>query len=125
MCWSEAASYGMAGLGAGATVWTAAKGHRWPIPLTLGYFTVIEALQAAGYQVVDRCGDPANRAITLLSYLHIAFQPPVINAFAMELIPAGSARWKSARSPKPDRADSQPSMWSTCRCPATASAGLP
>ena len=47
----------------------------------------MEALQAAGYAVVDECGTPSNKAITLLSYLHIVFQPFFINAFAMELLP--------------------------------------
>lgn len=97
MCWSETASLAMVGLGAGATVWTAARRRRWPVPLALGYFTAMEALQAAGYWVIDDCGSPANRAITLLSYLHIAFQPLVINAFLLELVPQEvrrrAARW--------------------------------
>jgi hypothetical protein len=48
----------------------------------------MEALQAAGYAVIDQCGVPSNKAITLLSYLHIVFQPFFINAFAMELLPS-------------------------------------
>jgi hypothetical protein len=47
----------------------------------------MEALQATGYAVVDQCGTTSNQTITLLSYLHIAFQPFFINAFAMELVP--------------------------------------
>jgi len=88
MCWSEAASLGMVGIGAVATGVTMMRREPAAIPVALGYFTVMEALQFAGYQVVDDCGSPANRAITLLSYLHIAFQPFVINAFMMELVPA-------------------------------------
>ena len=45
----------------------------------------MEALQVAGYAVVDQCAAPANQAITILSLLHIIFQPFFINAFAMEL----------------------------------------
>lgn len=56
--------------------------------ITLGYFTIMEALQVAGYLVLDQCGTPANKTVTLLSYLHIVFQPFFINAFAMELVPA-------------------------------------
>ncbi len=55
--------------------------------LTLGYFSAMEALQVAGYAVVDQCGTFENRAVTLASYLHIAFQPFLINAFALELVP--------------------------------------
>jgi hypothetical protein len=63
------------------------RGDRKAIWLTLGYFTFMEALQATGYAVVDQCGTPGNRAVTLLSYLHIAFQPIFINAFAMAIAP--------------------------------------
>lgn len=55
--------------------------------LTLAYFTLMEVLQLAGYKVIDQCGTPANISVTFLSYLHIAFQPLFINAFAMELVP--------------------------------------
>ena len=87
MCWSEAVSVAMVGVGAVATVVVAARGQPRAIWLTLGYFTAMEALQAAGYSVVDQCGAPSNRAITLLSFLHIVFQPLFLNAFAMELVP--------------------------------------
>ncbi|MDJ0971825.1 MAG: DUF5765 domain-containing protein [Kiloniellales bacterium] len=87
MCWSATASIAMVGAGAVATVVVAKRGEPRAIWVTLGYFTVMEALQAAGYAVVDRCGAPSNQAITLLSYLHITFQPFFINAFAMELVP--------------------------------------
>lgn len=78
----------MVGIGALATGIAAARGQPRAIWLTLGYFTVMEALQAIGYGVVDQCGTSSNRAITLLSYLHIVFQPFFINAFAMELVPS-------------------------------------
>lgn len=87
MCWSESVSIAMVGVGAVATVVVAARGQPRAIWLTLGYFTAMEALQAAGYAVVDQCGAPSNRAITLLSFLHIVFQPLFLNAFAMELVP--------------------------------------
>ena len=77
----------MVGIGAVATGVVAARGQPRAIWLALGYFTVMEALQATGYAVVDKCGTPSNQAITLLSYLHIVFQPFFINAFAMELVP--------------------------------------
>lgn len=86
MCWSEAATLSMVGIGAVATVVTARRGEPKAIWLTLGYFTAMEALQAIGYSVVDDCGSPTNQSVTLLSYLHIAFQPIFINAFAMALM---------------------------------------
>jgi hypothetical protein len=93
MCWSETASYAMVGLGAASTLLTWSKGQPAGIWGTIGYFTAMEALQAWGYAVVDQCGTPGNTSVTLLSYLHIAFQPIVINIFCMALIgPAITAR---------------------------------
>ncbi|MGI9355400.1 MAG: DUF5765 domain-containing protein [Rhizobiaceae bacterium] len=88
MCWSATASIGMVALGTVATAVAISRGQPRAVWLTLGYFTVMEALQIAGYAVVDQCGTPANQAITALSFLHIVFQPFFINAFAMELLPA-------------------------------------
>lgn len=86
MCFSLSVSVAMVGLGGAATALTIRRVETPAVPLTLGYFTVMEALQVAGYLVIDQCGVPANQAVTLLSVLHIAFQPFVINAFAMALM---------------------------------------
>ncbi len=87
MCWSESASVAMVGLGTAATVVTLRRGEPAAIPVTLGFFTLMEVLQVGGYRVLDACGLSANRGITLLAYLHIALQPLVINAFAMATAP--------------------------------------
>lgn len=87
MCWNLAATATMVGVGSVATAGTALRGDAPAIPLTIGYFTLMEALQTAGYLVINRCGDPVNQVVTLLSVLHIVFQPFFINAFAMELTP--------------------------------------
>lgn len=88
MCWSEGASVAMVGIGAVATVITARRGEPAAIPMTLGFFTVMEALQVGGYWVLDDCRLASNRTVTVLSYLHIALQPLFINAFAMAIAPA-------------------------------------
>ncbi len=92
MCWSFAASATMVTVGTAATA--IAMRRRLPaiVPAIVGYFTLMEALQTAGYLVADTCGTPANRAVTLLSYLHIVFQPLVINAFGMHLLPGEVSR---------------------------------
>ena len=87
MCWSIEASVAMTSVGGVAAAVTYMRNDPPAIWLTIGYFTVMEALQVAGYAVVDQCGTPANKAVTIASYLHIAFQPIFINAFAMELVP--------------------------------------
>lgn len=87
MCWNIEASAAMVVAGAAVTGFAWRQGQPAGIWVTLGYFTAMEALQVAGYLVVDQCGTPENRTVTLLSYLHIVFQPLFINAFAMELVP--------------------------------------
>lgn len=87
MCWTMGVSAAMVALGGAATAVSVRRGDAPAIPVALGYFTVMEALQVAGYAVIDQCGTPANQTVTLLSVLHIVFQPLVINAFAMELVP--------------------------------------
>jgi hypothetical protein len=88
MCWSPEASAAVVAAGAVATVVTARRGESAAIWGTMAYFTVMEALQFAGYVVIDQCGTPPNRAVTGLSYLHIAFQPLFVNLFALQLVPA-------------------------------------
>lgn len=88
MCWSIEASAALVVAGAVATGIAHHQKQPAAIWLTLGYFTAMEALQVAGYAVLDQCGSPANKTVTWLSYLHIVFQPLLINAFAMELVPA-------------------------------------
>lgn len=92
MCWSESASVAMVGLGAIATVVTANRSEPRAIPVALGFFTIMEALQVGGYWVLDECQLTANRNITVLSYLHIALQPLFINAFAMATAPNAVSR---------------------------------
>jgi hypothetical protein len=76
----------MAAAGTAGAAVALRRGDPPAVPLTLGYFALMEALQFGGYAVVDRCGTPANETITWLSMLHIVFQPFVINAFAMTLV---------------------------------------
>lgn len=96
MCWSEGASIAMVGIGAVAAGVTWARGEPRAIPVTLGWFTLMEALQVAGYQVVDSCDSPANRVVTMASYAHIALQPLFINAFGMAITgPAVTSRMRA------------------------------
>lgn len=74
--------------GGAATAVALRRGESKAIWVTLGFFTLMEALQAAGYAVVDQCGNRVNQTITVASYLHIAVQPLFINAFAMAIAPS-------------------------------------
>jgi hypothetical protein len=77
----------MVGAGTVAASVTAKQGRPAAIPITIVYFALMEALQAAGYLVVDQCTSALNQTIAILSVIHIIFQPFFINAFAMELVP--------------------------------------
>jgi hypothetical protein len=87
MCWSFEASAGLAVIGAGVAAYTAYKKESPALSVTLGYFALMEALQAYTYTVINQCSLPANQIVTILSYLHIVFQPFFINAVAMYFIP--------------------------------------
>jgi len=87
MCWSGEASLAVATIGVAGTLWSAYK--KDPIALwgCLGYFTLMELLQAYTYIVINQCNLPSNQIATLLGYLHVTFQPFFINAMSMYFIP--------------------------------------
>lgn len=87
MCWSGEASTVLATVGVGSTAYVALKGEKKELWLCLGYFSLMEALQAYTYTVIDKCSSPANQIATLLGYLHIAFQPFFINAMSLYFVP--------------------------------------
>ncbi len=95
MCWSEAATWTMVGIGSAGAALAWYRDEPAAIWGTIGFFTGMEALQVWGYQVLDQCGAAPNSAVTLLSYLHISLQPLVINLFCMALVgPAVTPRMR-------------------------------
>lgn len=92
MCWSFSASIAMTAVGGAAAVHARREKAPAAIWATLGYFALMEGLQAAGYLVADDCDAAANRLITALSYAHIVFQPFFINALAMNFVSRQIAR---------------------------------
>jgi hypothetical protein len=87
MCWSGEASAALAIVGISTTVYAAYKKEPAPLWMALGYFSSMELLQAFTYSVIDQCALPSNQVATLLSYLHIVFQPFFINMLSMYFIP--------------------------------------
>jgi len=92
MCWNLPVSVAVTALGGGASVLARRRGAPTALWVSLAFFASMEALQAVGYLVINACGTPANRAITFLSFLHIALQPAFVNALSLELVPAGVRR---------------------------------
>lgn len=86
MCWSGEASVVLSAVGVAGTVWAAYKKEPPELWMCLGYFTLMEILQAYTYTVIGQCSDPGNQIATLLGYLHITFQIFFINAVSMHFI---------------------------------------
>jgi len=86
MCWSGEASATVATAGVLCTIYAAYKKQPMPLWMCLGYFSLMEALQAYTYSVIDNCDSPSNQVATLLGYLHITFQPFFINGVALHFI---------------------------------------
>jgi hypothetical protein len=92
MCWSGEASTVLAAIGIGTTAYAAYKKEPTGIWICLGYFSLMELLQAFTYTVIDQCEMPSNQVATLLGYLHIVFQPFFINAISLHFIDQRLAR---------------------------------
>jgi hypothetical protein len=102
MCWSGEASAVLATVGLSSTGYFFYKKEPPALCITLGYFSLMEALQAYTYTVIDDCADPRNQIATLLGYLHIAWEIPAINnnflfnmySVAAFLLPTLYGSWK-------------------------------
>ena len=87
MCWSFGASSILALIGFAVAITLACRKKDFAIWLPLGYFGLMELLQALTYLVIGECSSPANQLLTVLGYLHVSFQPFFINLFAMYFLP--------------------------------------
>lgn len=86
MCWGPGVSAAIVGVGVVATGVTVRRGEPTAFSVAIAWFTLMEALQFAGYMVINQCDNPINQTVTLLSIMHIVFQPFFINAFSLELV---------------------------------------
>ncbi len=92
MCWSGEASAALASVGFISTGFAIHKKESNMLWLPLLYFSLMEALQAFTYSVIDQCELPSNQVATLLGYLHICFQPFFVNMVSLYFIPKRLAR---------------------------------
>lgn len=86
MCWSGEASTILATVGITSTLYVAHKGEDKALWMPLGYFSLMELLQAFTYAVIDNCPYWLNQLLTLLGAIHIAFQPLFINMVSLYFI---------------------------------------
>jgi hypothetical protein len=87
MCWSFEASLVFAAYGLTATAYGVYKNHPVEVFTIIGYFSIMEILQALTYTVIDQCDSKMNQILTIISYLHVSLQPFVLNQVALQLIP--------------------------------------
>ena len=87
MCWSFGASAVFALLGFGFAIHFARKKESKLIWIPLGYFAIMETLQALSYLYLGTCTSSGNQLLTFLSYMHVVFQPFFVNAFMLYFIP--------------------------------------
>ncbi len=92
MCWSGEASAVLATVGLASTAYMAIKKEKKELWVPLGYFALMELLQAITYIYIDQCDAPVNQVLTLLGYLHISFQPFFINMVSMHFIPEAARK---------------------------------
>jgi len=92
MCWNGQASSVLAAVGILSTGYACYKKEPFPLWIALGYFSLMELLQAFTYSVINQCDNPSNQIATLLGYLHITFQPFFINAISLYFIPPHIAK---------------------------------
>ncbi len=86
MCWSVTASIAATALSAVATGYAAKKKVPKIRVFALGFFTLMELLQAASYIWLNRCDMSGNVILTYLSLLHIAFQVPTLSAVMLSYV---------------------------------------
>ncbi|WP_213804505.1 DUF5765 domain-containing protein [Granulicella sp. dw_53] len=87
MCWNGKASTVLATCGLVGCAYSAYKKEPFALWGCLSYFSLMEALQAYTYTVINNCSDPMNQVATLLGFLHIAIQPFFINGISLYFIP--------------------------------------
>jgi hypothetical protein len=86
MCWSGEASAILGTIGLGGAAYAAYRKEPAPLWVSLGYFSLMELLQAFTYTVIDQCELPSNQVATLLGYIHITFQPFFVNAVSLYFV---------------------------------------
>jgi hypothetical protein len=92
MCWNQEVSLGVATAGYIGSYYLKKKSNDSYCWTPIAYFASMELLQGLTYFVINDCSNPVNKLLTVLSYLHICFQPIFSNIFFMYFIPVEKRR---------------------------------
>lgn len=86
MCWNQEISLSIATAGFVGAYYLKNKTDDPYCWTPVAYFAGMELLQGLTYFVINDCQNPVNKTLTVLSYLHICFQPIFSNIFFMYFI---------------------------------------
>lgn len=81
MCFSKNQSYFMFISCVGMALIKIYNKSSWRIYLPILFLSIKELIQAESYKVVDNCESKYNKFLTILSWIHICFQPIFVNIF--------------------------------------------
>ncbi|GBF93605.1 hypothetical protein Rsub_06325 [Raphidocelis subcapitata] len=81
MCFNAEITAFMLVLNLATGLYLSKRGSGWRRTQLFYVFFLMEVLQLIQYAVVDDCSSIINKAVTLLSYIHICFQPLSVNLF--------------------------------------------
>jgi len=59
----------------------------------VAYFAAMETLQAAQYAWIDQCNHPMNKALTVVGFVHLAFQPFFANWYLSAFMTKGQRKY--------------------------------
>lgn len=83
MCWSPAASVVLGVAGVTTAGISAKRGVTKDLTIPLAYFSLMEFIQFFGYSSINQCALPSNQFFTIVSFIHVAFQPIFFNMIYM------------------------------------------
>jgi len=90
MCFSQSISASFALiLWSFAFIWKGPNGAR----ACIYYFAFMESLQALQYGVIDECDNPVNKILTVMGFLHLAFQPFFVNLYLGTFMSAAQKKY--------------------------------
>lgn len=87
MCWNIEASAALTFAGTAGVAYGIKTKQPKELVIALAYFTLMEAIQMFSYPVIDACAFPRNQILTILAYIHVSFQPFIINMVMLYFIP--------------------------------------
>jgi len=75
MCFDQKTSFGFAALGFYLAYYVHSRTHNTRLAVGVFWFFLMELLQGFQYFWINQCDNPMNKALTLVGFVHICYQP--------------------------------------------------